>query len=426
MIMAGFAQNGFDFNKGQKKIKIPFKLVNNLIIIPIEVNNVKMNFLLDSGVDDTVLFSLQEKAEVELYNIEKIGLKGLGSFKAVEGLKSSGNMLTFSGHTLRNQQIIVILDETFNFSLSLGVPVNGIIGYQFFKNNLVEINYESKNIYVHNKAIFKPSRLKSYEELPISIEKNKPYVLTNVIFETTTLASKLLIDCGNSDAVWIFQRKLTEAMFPKNNFEDYLGRGFSGDILGKRAIIKGFKIKQFNFENPLIAMPDSTSLRNAVLVQDRLGSMGAGILKRFNVYFDYDGSKLYLKSNKFRDEPFSFNKSGITIQNAGLQFIQEKIFENTRSNIIKIEFGEREVNLKYKFELKPIYEITNIRKGSPADEVGLQKGDIIVAVNNVFCYKYSLEQLNSIFKSEEGRVILLDIKRNNVEMRKKIKLRSIL
>jgi hypothetical protein len=425
-IQFSFCQDGFQFRVNQNKIKIPFKLVNNLVIIPIEINGVRMNFLLDSGVVDTVLFSLEDKAEVALFNTEKITLKGLGTDHAAEGLKSSGNNLTFSGLTLKNQTIIVILDETFNFSSSLGVPVNGIIGYHFFNKNLVEINYQSKKVIVHNLKKFNSKKLKSFEEVDISIENNKPYLVSNILYDTKVLPSKLLIDSGNSDAIWVFEKNSNFNLIPKNNFDDFLGRGFSGDIQGKRAIVKSFEIKNFKFDNPLVAFPDSTSLNNVVFVQNRVGSIGAGILKRFNLFFYYEKNKIYLKKNIFFDEPFSFNKSGITVQNAGFQYVQEKITENLRSNIVKVEFGQTEVNLKYKFELKPVYEITNIRKGTPAAEIGLQKGDIILSINNILGYRYSLEEINSIFKSEEGRVIIIEIQRNKITLKKKFKLRSIL
>ena len=421
-----FSQDGFQFKKHQKKITIPFKLASNLVIIPIEINGIKMNFLLDSGVEDTVLFSLAENTEVELFNTEKITLRGLGTAAAAEGLKSTGNSLTCSGLTLKNQTIIVILDETFNFSSSLGIPVNGIVGYHFFNKNLVEINYQSKKVVVHNTEIFKTKILKSYEAIDISTSFNKPYLQASLLFDTAEIESKFLIDSGNSDAIWVFQKNLDSKLLPKKNFDDFLGRGFSGDINGKRAVINSFRIKNFKFISPLVAFPDTASVRNVSLINDRAGSIGGGILKRFNVFFDYENKKLYLKKNADFDIPFSFNKSGLTIQNVGFQYVKETIHENLRSNIVKIEFGEREVDLKFKFELKPVYEITNIRNGTPADEIGLLKGDIILSINNVLSYRYTLEQISTILKSDEGRVLNLEIERNKIILKKKFKLKSIL
>ncbi len=49
------AQGDFLFEKGVHKVVIPFKFINNLIFIPIKVNGIELNFLLDSGVEETIL-----------------------------------------------------------------------------------------------------------------------------------------------------------------------------------------------------------------------------------------------------------------------------------------------------------------------------------------------------------------------------------
>ncbi|HZH70416.1 MAG TPA: hypothetical protein VFD80_08205, partial [Flavobacteriaceae bacterium] len=42
-------QDSFYFKKNKTKDRISFELINNLILIPVEVNGVKLSFLLDSG-----------------------------------------------------------------------------------------------------------------------------------------------------------------------------------------------------------------------------------------------------------------------------------------------------------------------------------------------------------------------------------------
>ena len=66
------AQDEFHFVSQNKKVSIPFKLINNLIFIPIKVNGIELNFLLDSGVEETILFGLEDKKEVSFFNVEKI------------------------------------------------------------------------------------------------------------------------------------------------------------------------------------------------------------------------------------------------------------------------------------------------------------------------------------------------------------------
>ncbi len=77
------AQEGFQFEKEVNKVSVPFKLINNLVFVPIKVNGVELNFLLDSGVEETILFSLEEKKEVHYFNTEKVFLRGLVSQDAV-------------------------------------------------------------------------------------------------------------------------------------------------------------------------------------------------------------------------------------------------------------------------------------------------------------------------------------------------------
>lgn len=64
------SQQGFGL-AGGKKATIPFKFINNLIFIPVQINGVDLTFLLDSGVNETILFSLDER-EVNFNDIEKI------------------------------------------------------------------------------------------------------------------------------------------------------------------------------------------------------------------------------------------------------------------------------------------------------------------------------------------------------------------
>ena len=199
-------QEGFIFEKNVDKVVIPFKLINNLIFIPINVNGVELNFMLDSGVEETILFSMEDKKEVSFFNVEKITLRGLGSEASIEGLKSTSNTLEVKGLKSSNHLLYIVLDQSFNLSSHIGIPVNGIIGYNFLKNNLVEINYGSKRITVYKETDKNRKRInKKFQLVPISIERSKPYITSSVVLNSIEIPVKLLIDIGNSDALWLFQ-----------------------------------------------------------------------------------------------------------------------------------------------------------------------------------------------------------------------------
>jgi len=419
------AQGDFLIENHSKKVTIPFKLINNLVFIPIKVNGVELNFLLDSGVEETILFSMEEKQEVSFKNVEKIKLRGLGSEDEIEGLKSTNNILETHGLKSNNHLVYIILDQNFNLSSHIGIPVNGIIGYKIFKNNIVEINYQKKKIIVHSNNEETRRKLdKKFKMIPITIERSKPYVYATAIVDSVKVPAKLLLDIGNSDAFWIFENN--KIKLPKKNFPDFLGKGFSGDIEGHRAKIDNFLIDDFNFKKPIVSFPDSSSIRNVKMVPGRIGSIGGEVLKRFTVVLDYADQKLYLKKNSKFSEPFTYNKSGITLQHNGLQWVQETVHLETVKVATSLEetgYNDKKGgDFKYKFSLKPVYEIVNIRKNSAAEKCGLQKGDIVVSINNNVPYKYSLQQINSLLKSEEDIWITLEVERNSVILKFRFKL----
>jgi hypothetical protein len=423
------SQEGFQFEKGIDKVVIPFKFINNLIFIPLKVNGIELNFLLDSGVEETILFSMEDKKEVSFFNVEKVTLRGLGSESSVEGLKSTNNTLDVNGLKSTKHLLYVVLDQNFNISSHIGIPVNGIIGYSFLKNNLIQIDYRKKKITVYkNNSIFKKELEKKYESIPISIERSKPYVYCDVTIKNSKIPLKLLVDIGNGDAVWLFKNDALGITIPNKSFYDYLGKGFSGDVEGERAKIASFSISNFKFQKPVVAFPDSVSIKSVNMVKNRAGSIGSEILKRFNVVFDYSNGKMFLKKNGYYKEPFQYNKSGIEIQHSGLQWVKETV--PLKTSVFGVTYNEESNNVtnnfKYKFGLKPIYEISNIRKGSIAANSGLQKGDVILSINKIEAYKFTLEKIQAFLRPDEEKWITIEVDRDSKILIFKFKLLDVL
>jgi len=428
--LAAFAQLGFQFDKGITKTKFHFKLINNLVFVPIKVNGIELNFLLDTGVSETILFSLEDKKEVRFFNSEKITLRGLGNQTDVEGLKSTDNNLEISGLKRGGHMLYIVLDPKFNLSSYIGIPVNGIIGYQFFRDNLVKINYRRKKITVYkdnlkNRGIVE----KNFIKIPMSVEKSKPYIEGKVTLDDQEIPVKLLVDIGNSDAVWLFENRSEFIKVPLKNFDDFLGKGFSGDIYGKRARIQKFQMGDFDFTKLVSAFPDSVSIKSVTMVADRMGSVGGEIMKRFNVVFDYQQQQLYLKKNSNYSAAFGYNRSGVDIQHNGLQWVQETVPMQTVS--VGSSFGaagsyNTRSNFKYKFNLKSVYEIANVRKNSSAAKAGLREGDIILTINGVTTHRYSLQDINSFFKSDNEKWITLEIERESQILKFALKFDDIL
>lgn len=426
------AQSSFHFEKDKSKITIPFQLINNLLFIPINVNGEELTFLLDTGVEETILFSLDEKEQVKFFHLEKIMLKGLGSNDAVDAYKSSKNKFEMNGFVDDNHEIYLVLDQEFNFSSQVGIPVNGIIGYHFFKNHLVEIDYQRRKVIVYNETNTKIHKrlAKNYKEERISIEENKPYYVSNVITEGNTYPAKMLIDTGNSDAIWLFLNRAKEIKLPQKNISDYLGRGFSGNVYGLRGRIESFSFGNKNFKNPITTFPDSTSIKSVNFVPNRVGSLGGEVLSRFSVFFDYQEQKIYSKTNSKVNEPFNFNMSGIEVQHDGLEWVKETSVVNNNKGVTvyTVQPNESRVqeNLKIKFDLKPVFTIYSVRKGSPADLSGIRKNDRLIKIEGRSTHDLTIENINELLKSEDGRMIELVIERYGKQFTYKFQLKSII
>ncbi|MBF8455722.1 aspartyl protease family protein [Kaistella sp. G5-32] len=423
----------FSFSWGQnefkithhKKTVIPFQLINNLIFVPLNINGVDLTFLLDSGVNETILFSLEDK-QINFNDIEKIKFSGLGESKNIEGLRSDNNVVKI-GKDFQDLKhtVFIILDESINFSSHVGIPVNGIIGYQFFKDHPVQIDFVSKKITVFNDDQLLQKSKKRYTEFPISIEGNKPYLMAGVEMTHSNIDSKMLLDLGNSDAIWLFPKLIDDFVYNRPNIEDYLGQGFNGDIFGKRSRIHRFYIGDFVFEKPLTAMPDEYSIQNVRIVLGRKGSIGSDILRRFSVIFDYPNQKIYLRKNKNFDDPFLFNKSGLDIQHDGMTWEKDLVTIETAKrskNDNSVLAYESKDTFKYNFVLKPLYSVAGCRINSPCYTAGIRKDDKIISINKKKVGDYTLQKINNLLKDEDGTRITFEIERKNQKMTFEIKL----
>jgi hypothetical protein len=421
-----FSQNPFRFVSEAKKQTISFKLINNLIVFPIEVNDKKLNFILDSGVGTTILFNIQKKDSVELHNIEQVKLKGLGSEEPVDAILSTKNKFKIKNIISGNQKLYVVFNDFFDLSSKLGTTIHGIIGYNLLKDFLIKINYGSKKITFYNPNKNNFNGCSKCTEFNLEFYKLKPYINVGIkINKNSTKVSevKLLIDSGGSDAMWLFENTHPDIKSPTNYFNDYLGEGLSGAVKGKRSKIEALILGNYELKKPTVSFPDSISIVHALQFKERNGSLGGDVLKRFTVYFDYKKSKLYLKKNSAFKNPFRYNMSGIELAYNGKLLVKENnnVF-NVRSKSTSENSIIAEVNYKYSF--KPSYIIHRVNGGSPAFEAGILPGDILIKINGKYSYDLKLEEIVGKFYQKEGTLITVVVERNGLDYLFKFKLKS--
>jgi len=425
------AQNNFSLKNNLKKQSISFKLNSNLVIIPIEVNGKKLNFILDSGVGSTILFNINKQDSVPLHNVKKVKLKGLGEEEAIDAILSQGNNFKIRNVEGIDQKLYVIFDDSFDLSSKLGTTIHGIIGYDLLKDFVVKISYSNKRITFYDSKLYEYPNCRKCETLNLEFDKLKPYINVEAKLSKNpnkVTPVKLLIDSGGSDSMWLFENSHPDILAPEKYFDDFLGEGLSGAIYGKRAIINSLIIGRFELKKPTVSYPDSASIAEAMKFKKRNGSVGANILKRFTVTFDYKGKKMTLRKGSSFNEPFRYNMSGLELVYYGKILVKER--DNTNFELSE-NYSTNEKNVvvlsyQYKYTFKNAYKVYKIQKNSPAALAGLQINDIIIKINGKYAHEMELEEIVEKFYQKEGKKINLVIEREGKDYEYRFRLKNML
>ncbi len=400
------------------KETISFQFIKNLVVVPITFNGHQMNFIVDSGLKETILFSQYDKT-INKNNLRQINLKGLGKDNAdTKGFFSSKNQIVLGqNYSSNNMDIIVIQDENFNLFSRLGIEVHGIIGSEFFKNYPIQIDYAKRKITIY-KSILEVKKLKKFQSNPLEISLEiKPFTTVDFTHQTTYTNQKMLIDIGNSDGLWLFENQIENLAPLQHVFSDELGKGFNGSINGKRGVIDAVNLNKYKLNQPLIAIPDIESIQYINFKNNRKGSLGNEILRRFTIILDYKNQLFYYKPNRNFKDAFHYNRSGLTIIHDQFERKKTSVGMTFNTNDIDKDNGTTTQKMNYQFEMKPVYKIEVVRKKSNADLVGLKANDILTKLDGKQVNKMSLDDIEKFMIKNEFQQISVEILRNNVPMK---------
>ncbi|PRY15602.1 aspartyl protease [Pontibacter ummariensis] len=375
-----FEKDTLFFTSNRKKVHLPFKLVHNLIVIPVRVNDSNpLNFILDTGVKTPLITRLYYSDSLSLVETNKVTIRGLGKGHTIEALYSVGNKILMPGVKGEQQEVLVLLEDVFNLSVRMGMPLHGIIGYDIFKNFVVKINYSKELITLYRPDIYLKKKRKA-EEYPLHIEDSKPYIFAKIRQHTgDTLDVKLVIDTGASNSLSLYLPSDNRLSLPPKVVEAYLGRGLGGDIHGKIGRLQAFQLGKYELESIPASYPNEEAIQLALNVSDRNGNIGSDILRRFTVVLDYPHQRMLLQPNRKLREPFHYNMTGFEISTP---------FPGTN-----------------------YYVVTNVVEGSPAKMVGLQPGDELLFINGQDCSELKLPQLLNLMDRDAGKKLRLRLKR---------------
>jgi hypothetical protein len=368
----------FKFNANRTRIILPFQFVKNLIIVPVTINGKgPFNFILDTGVSLVIITDPSLKSLLNIQNFRNMKITGLGEKGGMNAYTTASINMQIGSDIKGDVPAAILQDDLFDLSGFTGMPIHGLIGYDFFNSFVVKVKYSTKTLTIYKRdKIYNPGKA---SKMQLDIEDRKPYISSELVMcDKSEINARLIIDTGAGHP--ISMETDPEGMpfdVPSHNIPASLGIGLSGPIKGHLGRLPSIKLGKFELKNVISAFPDYNDVGVKIPLVQRNGSIGNNILKRFDVVFDYPHNSLYLKPTYLFNEPFEYDMTGIQLAFAGEKY--NRIF------------------------------IYNIDQGSVADKVELKAGDEILAINFQPVSELGMEKIEAIFHSYDNRGLLLDI-----------------
>jgi predicted aspartyl protease len=351
-----------------------------LILLPVSINgNPPLYFLLDTGVKANILFSKSMGDSMGLTYSRRVGMVGADGSTTVWARVSPTNTLDLGEVEGRFQNLLVLEEDFLELESVIGIPVFGILGYEFFKYNAVKIDYDQAIL-----TFYQPEGLawKSpfYRRLPLQLEDGKAYVNVKVQqMAGTIIQAKVLVDTGANHGLLLNQETSDEIKLPELRIETQLGQSLGGVLYGELGRVKRLSMRGLLFQQVITSYPEPSTFSSLIQASGRQGSLGAEVLGKTKLILDYPRNGFYVRPGATFYQPFEFDMSGMVVK--------KRLTKEKR------------------------WYIGNVREGSPAHLAGILPFDEILRIDSVPVLIWEMEQLVKLLRSEPGRIVELDLRR---------------
>lgn len=347
---------------------IPFELEDNLIVLKVRVNGSEpRSFVLDSGAGICVVDPAVAK-EIGLKSAEADQITGAGAGKVDVAYVHD---ISFELPSTKLTVPKVGLIDLSAFKESLGMTIDGLLGYDFFLKYVVEVDYDARVLRLFDPESYQYSG--SGESIPVTIKKNHIWFKAKIkLAGLDPVEHEYFVDSGSSDA--LNDDLVAKATSKKVEVEGGLGLGQPFKILLARA--ERFQVGHIVFTNLNAASGGGEKI-------------GGEILHRFTVVFDYKQQRMIWEPNRYFSEAFAFDTLGAELQ-------------------VK----------------KGGLAITALYSGSAAAEAGLKEGELITAIDGTSVQAFRLPQVRRMFA--QAKVYRLTIKDGEHDRQVVVNLRKVL
>ena len=346
----------FSFAGGKKTTTVPFELLNNHIYMQVKLNGKgPFRLLFDTGGANIVTPDLAR--QLGLKTEGALQGRGVGEKSEDVGL-SRVDSVQVGDATVSNQVFAVF--PLASFAMAEGVPQSGLIGYEVLKRFTVRVDYEKGLLTLTDPPAF------AYEGKGTVVPFQFNGHIPQVEGEIDGIPGKFDIDTGSRASLSLLG-PFAEKHRLKDRYaarvEAVTGWGVGGAARSLVARARILRLGAVQVLNPVTEL--SLQKKGAFVDPYVAGNVGAGVLKRFNIVFDYANQRLIFEPNAHASQPDVFDRSGMWLNQ-----------------------GE------------PGFEVVDVVPGGPAAAAALRVGDRILAVDGRKASELDLPGLRGRFKSE--------------------------
>lgn len=268
------------FAKNEPILEIPFMLVDSRAFIEVtfEENSSKYHFILDSGGVNVVDLNLAKELNANLFNHQRFQGVGESQFDSYE-IKI--DEISIGPVILKNKRFYAT--DLSKIKENLNLPyLDGIIGYNFFKDKIIEFDYPNQilRVYYH-----------------YFIDDFVPFVLYHsqvprVKLRVNGKLGNFIVDTGDRFALTIHRHFYENDRQHQLSDTTITGYGLGGPILAQLSKTSELSLGSktfYNIPTRVIAMKSGRFTH-----KDIDGSIGGGILINYKVVIDYKNNRLYI------------------------------------------------------------------------------------------------------------------------------------
>jgi hypothetical protein len=188
--------------------------------------------------------------------------------------------------------------KVYDVALS-GHGTDGRFGWDFFKDKIIEINYDKNLLIVHSVLPKNITRNKKFTQLKIEFFEDLFLVASEIKQNGVTNKALFLFDTGYQRTVMLDNDLLKEGKFPTEKMEiinKTVMKGAQGnEIPVITSNLNVLKIGKYQLKNvPVQQLTTHKPLKNK-----NIHILGNEVLKRFNLFLDFKNKVVYLKPNHF-------------------------------------------------------------------------------------------------------------------------------